>query len=152
MDSQQKKESQQLSTDILHPLEHEWVFWFDKRQVDSKHARGEKEQFESNLKTIGSFSTVTLQIFWFLIINVSFFFNLTLGNKSRKSFSFRNFMDFQFCSSHKLILFELFENIQILFFSILPFLQKTNRKSVFRGLIFLPISEYLMHQVITFII
>jgi translation initiation factor 4E len=62
MDPQPKKEAEQLAYEGLHPLEHEWVFWFDKRQSSNRRNRGEKEQFESNLMVVGSFATV--EDFW----------------------------------------------------------------------------------------
>jgi len=46
----------------IHPLENEWVFWYDKRQLSTKRARGEKDTYESNLRPLGSFHTV--EDFW----------------------------------------------------------------------------------------
>jgi len=46
----------------IHPLENEWVFWYDKRQLTTKRARGEKDTYESNLRPLGSFHSV--EDFW----------------------------------------------------------------------------------------
>jgi len=46
----------------IHPLENEWVFWYDKRQLPGKRVKGEKEMYESNLRPLGSFNTV--EDFW----------------------------------------------------------------------------------------
>jgi len=45
-----------------HPLEYEWTLWYDRRQDASKRLPGEKETYESNLRPIGTFSTV--ESFW----------------------------------------------------------------------------------------
>lgn len=45
-----------------HPLEYEWVFWYDKRPTMGKRMKGEQENYESNLRPIGSFGTV--EDFW----------------------------------------------------------------------------------------
>jgi len=47
---------------VLHPLEFEWTFWYDKRPVQGRRMRGEQEAYESNLRPIGSFATV--EDFW----------------------------------------------------------------------------------------
>jgi len=46
----------------LHPLEHEWTLWYDKRPAAGKRIRGEQESYESNLREIGTFGTV--EDFW----------------------------------------------------------------------------------------
>jgi len=51
-----------INTEMLHPLENEWSFWYDKRQNASKRTRGEKDQYESNLVVVGTFATV--EDFW----------------------------------------------------------------------------------------
>ena len=43
----------------MHPLENEWSFWYDKRPASSKRVRGEQESYESNLREIGNFGTVS---------------------------------------------------------------------------------------------
>lgn len=46
----------------LHPLEYEWTFWYDKRPATGKRMKGEQDSYESNLRPIGTFSTV--EDFW----------------------------------------------------------------------------------------
>lgn len=43
----------------MHPLENEWSFWYDKRPAASRRVRGEQESYESNLREIGNFGTVS---------------------------------------------------------------------------------------------
>jgi len=47
---------------VLHPLEFEWSFWFDKRQVNGRRQKGEMAHYETNLRSIGNFGTV--EDFW----------------------------------------------------------------------------------------
>jgi translation initiation factor 4E len=47
---------------ILHPLENEWTFWYDRRPAQGKRMKGELENYESNLREIGTFGTV--EDFW----------------------------------------------------------------------------------------
>jgi len=47
---------------VLHPLEYEWTYWYDKRPGAGRRLRGEQEAYESNLRPIGSFGTV--EDFW----------------------------------------------------------------------------------------
>lgn len=47
---------------VLHPLEYEWTYWYDKRPVAGRRMRGEQEAYESNLRPIGTFGTV--EDFW----------------------------------------------------------------------------------------
>lgn len=42
-----------------HPLEYEWTFWYDKRPAQGKRLKGEQESYESNLRAIGTFGTVS---------------------------------------------------------------------------------------------
>jgi translation initiation factor 4E len=51
-----------INLSILHPLEYEWTFWYDKRPNAGRRVRGEQEAYESNLRPIGSFGTV--EDFW----------------------------------------------------------------------------------------
>lgn len=43
----------------IHPLEYEWTFWYDKRPAQGKRLKGEQESYESNLRAIGTFGTVS---------------------------------------------------------------------------------------------
>jgi hypothetical protein len=43
-----------------HPLEYEWTFWYDKRPAVGKRLKGEQDSYESNLRAIGTFGTVSL--------------------------------------------------------------------------------------------
>jgi translation initiation factor 4E len=63
-DLQQQTDERQedINLSILHPLEYEWTFWYDKRQNPGRRVRGEQEAYESNLRPIGSFGTV--EDFW----------------------------------------------------------------------------------------
>jgi len=54
--------SSSTAINTLHPLENEWAFWYDKRPLAAKRARGEKDAYESNLRPLGSFRTV--EDFW----------------------------------------------------------------------------------------
>jgi len=51
-----------VDTNAIHPLESEWVFWYDRRPLQAKRSRGEKDNYESNLRPLGSFNTV--EDFW----------------------------------------------------------------------------------------
>jgi len=51
-----------IDTTIMHPLESEWAFWYDRRAQQTKRARGEKDAYESNLRPLGTFNTV--EDFW----------------------------------------------------------------------------------------
>jgi len=55
-------DSEEIDTSILHPLEHEWTLWYDKRQSEVRRIRGEKESYEANLQEVGTFGTV--EDFW----------------------------------------------------------------------------------------
>jgi len=55
-------EDPSVNLGIHHPLEFEWTLWYDKRPATQKRIRGEQEQYESNLRPIGSFGTV--EDFW----------------------------------------------------------------------------------------
>lgn len=46
-----------------HPLEYEWTFWYDKRPAAGKRMKGEQESYESNLRAIGTFGTVSYILF-----------------------------------------------------------------------------------------
>jgi len=66
--SQQEEEELQgeqnagINLAVVHPLEYEWTFWYDKRPQQQKRVRGEQESYESNLRDIGTFGTV--EDFW----------------------------------------------------------------------------------------
>eukprot|EP01113_Clastostelium_recurvatum_P016346 TRINITY_DN1932_c0_g1_i1.p1 TRINITY_DN1932_c0_g1~~TRINITY_DN1932_c0_g1_i1.p1 ORF type:complete len:226 (+),score=53.84 TRINITY_DN1932_c0_g1_i1:109-786(+) len=45
-----------------HPLENKWTFWYDRRPSANKRQPGEMEQYESNLRAVGTFGTV--EGFW----------------------------------------------------------------------------------------
>ena len=49
---------------MLHPLEYEWTFWYDKRNtaVGGGRRKGEMQHYETNLREIGDFGTV--EDFW----------------------------------------------------------------------------------------
>jgi len=47
---------------VVHPLEYEWTFWYDKRPLPQKRVKGEQESYENNLRDIGTFGTV--EDFW----------------------------------------------------------------------------------------
>jgi len=47
---------------VPHPLEHEWTLWYDQRMEQHRRVRGEKQQYENNLRAIGSMGTV--ESFW----------------------------------------------------------------------------------------
>lgn len=49
---------------VLHPLEYEWTFWYDKRNtaVGGGRRKGEMQHYETNLREIGDFGTV--EDFW----------------------------------------------------------------------------------------
>jgi len=53
----------EIPTETSHPLESEWTFWYDRRPTAAaKRIRGERDQYESNLRPIGSFGTI--EEFW----------------------------------------------------------------------------------------
>jgi len=56
------EEHQGINLAVVHPLEYEWTFWYDKRPLPQKRVRGEQESYESNLRDIGTFGTV--EDFW----------------------------------------------------------------------------------------
>jgi len=45
-----------------HPLENKWTFWYDRRPQSNKRMPGEKEQYESNLRPVGTVGSV--EDFW----------------------------------------------------------------------------------------
>jgi len=45
-----------------HALECDWTFWYDKRPTQGKRMKGEQENYESNLRAIGTIGTV--EDFW----------------------------------------------------------------------------------------
>lgn len=49
-------------TEIMHPLQHTWVLWFDKSMKSRKSAKQDQHEWESNLKAVGSIDTV--EKFW----------------------------------------------------------------------------------------
>jgi len=59
---QEATEDPTVNLGILHPLEYEWTTWYDKRPATQKRIRGEQEQYESNLRPVGTFGTV--EDFW----------------------------------------------------------------------------------------
>jgi len=61
---EQIKNTQALNINlaVVHPLEYEWTFWYDKRPLAQKRVRGEQESYENNLRDIGTFGTV--EDFW----------------------------------------------------------------------------------------
>jgi len=46
----------------FHPLENRWTFWYDRRPQTNKRMPGEKEQYESNLRPVGTVGSV--EEFW----------------------------------------------------------------------------------------
>jgi len=48
---------------LTHPLEHEWTFWYDRRQgMGNLRVKNERDSYENNLHQIGTFATV--EDFW----------------------------------------------------------------------------------------
>ena len=54
-----EEEDENGGSSTTHPLEYEWTFWYDKRPAVGKRLKGEQESYESNLRAIGTFGTVS---------------------------------------------------------------------------------------------
>ena len=50
---------------VSHPLEFDWTYWFDRGQ-GPRRARDVERSYESNLKEVGTFSTI--EDFWRFIM------------------------------------------------------------------------------------
>lgn len=61
-DSATPNGSSSVNLEMLHPLENEWTMWYDRRPAAGKRLKGELENYENNLRPIGSFATV--EDFW----------------------------------------------------------------------------------------